>query len=253
MRVIGVIPARYGSTRFPGKPLADILGKPMIQHVWERTSQAKTLEKVIIATDDERILRKAKEFGAEAILTSSSLSSGTERVAETVKDLDVNIVANIQGDEPLIEPQAIDEAIKSLIDDPEIPMATLAYKTTKKEEIKDPNVVKVVFDKDNFALYFSRSPIPFSKEHRSPFTVHGSPFYKHLGLYVYRKEFLLKLAKMKPTPLERMEGLEQLRVLENGYRIKVVETEYDSIGVDTPRDLERVRAVISEKCKMQSG
>ncbi len=241
MKAIGVIPARYGSTRFPGKPLADILGKPMIQHVWERASQAKTLGKVIIATDDESILRKAKEFGAEAVLTSPSLSSGTERVAETVKDLDADIVANIQGDEPLIEPRAIDEAIKSLIDNPEIPMATLAYKMTKKEEIEDPNVVKVVFDKDNFALYFSRSPIPYSK-----LKTQNSKFktYKHLGLYVYRKEFLLKLAKMKPTPLERMEGLEQLRVLENGYRIKVVETEYDSIGVDTPRDLEKVRAII---------
>ncbi len=243
MKAIGVIPARYGSTRFPGKPLADILGKPMIQHVWERASQAKTLEKMIIATDDERILRKAKEFGAEAVLTSSSLSSGTERVAETVRDLDADIVANIQGDEPLIKPRAIDEAIKSLIDDPEIPMATLAYKMTEKEEIEDPNVVKVVFDKDNFALYFSRSPIPYSKLKTQNSKLKT---YKHLGLYVYRKEFLLKLAKMEPSPLERMEGLEQLRVLENGYRIKVVETEYDSIGVDTPEDLKRVKALLQE-------
>ncbi len=235
MKAIGIIPARYGSKRFPGKSLVDIFGKPMIQHVWERASQARTLERVIIATDDERILEKAKEFGAEAVLTSPSLSSGTERVAVAARDWDVDIVANIQGDEPLIAPQAIDEAIQSLIDNPKIPMATLAYRTTKKEEIEDPNVVKVVFTKDNFALYFSRSPIPYPKEYHSP-------FYKHLGLYVYRKEFLLKLAKMKPTPLERMEGLEQLRVLENGYRIKVVETEHDSIGVDTPGDLERVKS-----------
>ncbi|HEA46982.1 MAG TPA: 3-deoxy-manno-octulosonate cytidylyltransferase, partial [bacterium] len=163
MKAIGVIPARYGSKRFPGKPLADILGEPMIQYVWERASKAKTLEKVIIATDDERILKKAKEFGAEAILTSSSHESGTERVAETVKDLDADIVANIQGDEPLIEPRAIDEAIKSLIEDPKITVATLAYRMTKKEETGDPNVVKVVFDINNFALYFSRFPIPFSK------------------------------------------------------------------------------------------
>ena len=234
MKAIGVIPARYGSTRFPGKPLANILGKPMIQHVWERASRAKTLEKVIIATDDERILKKAKEFGAEAVLTSLSLSSGTERVAEAAKDLEVDIVANIQGDEPLIEPQAIDEAIKSLINNPKIPMATLAYRMIKKKEIKDPNVVKVVFDKGNLALYFSRSPIPYFKVQS----------YKHLGLYVYRKNFLLKLAQMKPTPLEKIEGLEQLRVLENGYRIKVVETEYDSVGVDTPEDLEKVKAMI---------
>ena len=240
MRAIGVIPARYGSTRFPGKPLANILGKPMIQHVWERASRAKTLEKVIIATDDERILKKAKEFGAEAVLTSPSLSSGTERVAEAAKDLEVDIVANVQGDEPLIEPQAIDEAIKSLINNPKIPMATLAYRMIKKKEIEDPNVVKVVFDKDNFALYFSRSPIPFSKEYRSP-------FYKHLGLYIYRKEFLLKLAKMDPSSLEKIEGLEQLRVLENDYRIKVVETEYDSVGVDTPEDLERVKALLQKQ------
>jgi 3-deoxy-manno-octulosonate cytidylyltransferase (CMP-KDO synthetase) len=240
MKAIGVIPARYGSKRFPGKPLADILGKPMIQYVWERASKTKTLEKVIIATDDERILKKAKEFGAEAVLTSLSLSSGTERVAEAVKDLDADIVANIQGDEPLIEPRAIDEAIKFLIEDPKIPVATLAYRVTKKEEIGGPDVVKVVFDNNNFALYFSRSPIPYSKEY-------CSPFYKHLGLYIYRKNFLLKLAQMKPTPLERIEGLEQLRVLENGYRIKVVETEYDSIGVDTPEDLERVKALLQKQ------
>ncbi len=246
MKAIGVIPARYGSKRFPGKPLADISGKPMIQHVWEKASQAKTLEKVIIATDDERILKKAREFGAEAVLTSPSLSSGTERVAEAAKDLDVDIVANIQGDEPLIEPQAIDEAIKSLVDNPKIPMATLAYKIAKKEEIEDPNVVKVVFDKDNFALYFSRSLIPYSKlqDPRSRITA-----YKHLGLYSYRKNFLLEFAQMKPTPLEKIEGLEQLRVLENGYRIKVVETECDSIGVDTPEDLEKVKAMIKRERK----
>ncbi len=242
MKAIGVIPARYGSKRFPGKPLVDILGKPMIQHVWERASQVKTLEKVIIATDDERIRKKAEEFGAEAVLTSLSLSSGTERVAETVKDLDVEIVANIQGDEPLIKPRAIDEAVKSLIDNSKILMATLAYKMTKKEEMEDPNVVKVVFNKDNLALYFSRSPIPF-------FQKHPSPFYKHIGLYLYRKEFLMKLIQLEPSPLEKIEGLEQLRVLENGYRIKVVETKYDSVGVDTPEDLEKVKAMIEGERK----
>lgn len=245
MRAIGVIPARYGSTRFPGKPLADILGKPMIQYVWEKASQTKTLEKVIIATDDKRILKKAKEFGAEGVLTSPLLSSGTERVAEAVKDLDVDIVANIQGDEPLIKSQAIDEAIKPLIDDPKILISTLACKIIREEDIDNSNIVKVVFDKDNFALYFSRSPIPHS-ELRTP-----NPelrIYKHLGLYVYRKSFLLQLAEMEPTPLEKIERLEQLRVLENDYRIKVVETEYDSLGVDTPEDLERAKAVISEKC-----
>ncbi len=240
MKAIGVIPARYGSKRFPGKPLADILGKPMIQYVWERASKTKTLEEVIIATDDERILRKAKEFGAEAVLTSPSLSSGTERVAEAVKDLDADIVVNIQGDEPLIEPRAIDEAIKSLIKDPKIPVATLAYRMTKKEEIEDPNVVKVVFDKNNFALYFSRFPIPYSREHRLP-------IYKHIGLYVYRKEFLAKLVQLEPSPLEKIEDLEQLRVLENGYRIKIVKTECDSIGVDTPEDLERVKALLQKQ------
>ena len=253
MKAIGVIPARYGSTRFPGKPLANILGKPVIQHVWERASRAKTLEKVIIATDDERILKKAKEFGAEAVLTSPSLSSGTERVAEAAKDLEVDIVANVQGDEPLIEPQAIDEAIKSLISNPKIPMATLAYRMIKKKEIEDPNVVKVVFDKDNFALYFSRAPIPFSRLRapNSPDKVRAGELrtYKHLGLYIYRKEFLLKLAKMDPSSIEKIEGLEQLRVLENGYRIKVVETDYDSVGVDTPEDLEKVKAMIEGERK----
>ena len=240
MKAIGVIPARYGSTRFPGKPLADISGKPMIQHVWERASKVKTLEKVIIATDDERILEKAKEFGAEAVLTSHSLSSGTERVAAAAKDSDAEIIANIQGDEPLIVAQAIDGVVKTLMAEPKILIGTLACKITREDEINNPNVVKVVFDKDNFALYFSRSPIPYPKEHHSP-------FYKHLGLYVYRKSFLLKLAKMKPSFLEEAEGLEQLRILENGYKIKVIETEYDSIGVDTPEDLNRVKAIISEK------
>jgi 3-deoxy-manno-octulosonate cytidylyltransferase (CMP-KDO synthetase) len=241
VKIIGIIPVRYNSTRLPGKPLADIAGKPMLQHVWERASAARNLKRVIIATDDERILQKAKKFGAAAVLTSSSHRSGTERVAEAVKDLDVDIVVNIQGDEPLMKARVIDQAIDALANDSQVLTSTLAYKIDKEEDIRNSNVVKVVFDRDNFALYFSRAPIPFD---RSQAPGSNTQAYKHLGLYVYRKDFLLKLSRMKPTPLERIESLEQLRILENGYRIKVVESPYDSIGVDTAEDLERAKAII---------
>lgn len=238
MNVVGVIPARFESTRFPGKPLAKILNKPMIQWVYERAKKSKTLDRLIVATDSQLIYNQVKDFGGEVVLTSKEHPSGTSRVAEVVDQLDVEIVVNIQGDEPLISHFAIDEAVKPLITDPTIYMATLKQKITQESELSNPNVVKVVTDKDDFALYFSRSLIPFVSP---PYTFY---IYKHIGVYVYRREFLLKLVKLPPTKLEQIEKLEQLRVLENGYKIKVIKTDYSSIGVDTKEDLEKVSKIL---------
>ncbi len=238
MKVVGIIPARFESTRFPGKPLAEILDKPMIQWVYEQAKKSKNLEALIIATDSQLIYNKVKEFGGQVVLTSPEHQSGTSRVAEAAAQLEAEIVVNIQGDEPLICPASIDEAVKPLITNSTICMATLKQRITEESEFSNPNVVKVVTDKDNFALYFSRSLIPSDPT---------SFIYKHIGLYVYRHDFLLKLVQLPPTPLEQAEKLEQLRVLENGYKIKVIESNYPSIGVDTKEDLERVRRVISNQ------
>lgn len=246
MKIIAIIPARYASTRFPGKPLASINGKPLIQHVWERVSKSKSLKRIIVATDDERIFKKVKEFGGEGWMTLSNHATGTDRISEVAKNIDADIIVNVQGDEPLIEPDVIDEAVKPFINNPEILMATLKTRITNNEELKDPNVVKVVTDINGFALYFSRFPIPYVRDTVSqPSPAH----YKHIGIYVYKKDFLLKFAQMKPTLLEEAEKLEQLRALENGYKIKVVETEYNSIGVDTEEDLERVKEILRKKTK----
>jgi len=237
MDVVGVIPARYSSTRFEGKVLADILGKPMIQHVWERAKQAFLLDDLIIACDDERIMKAATEFGAKAVLTAKGHVSGTDRICEVVNPLEAKIVINIQGDEPLLHPVMIDKLAQTLLDDSSISMATLIKKIDDPKDITDPGVVKVVVDKNNFALYFSRAAIPYR--------AHGSQakeplYYKHIGLYGYTKDFLFTFKNLKPSPLERTEKLEQLRVLEEGYRIKVIETKYDTIGVDTAEDLEKL-------------
>lgn len=244
MKIIAIIPARYESTRFPGKPLASINGKPLIQHVWERVSKAQSLNRVIVATDDERIFKTVKEFGGEAEMTLQNHSTGTDRISEVAKNIDADIIVNVQGDEPLIEPDVIDEAVKPLMNNSEILMATLKTRIINNEELKDPNVVKVVTDKNDFALYFSRFTIPYVRDTDSqPHPAH----YKHIGIYVYKKDFLLKFAQMKPTLLEEAEKLEQLRALENGYKIKVVKTEYNSIGVDTPEDLEKVKEILKNK------
>jgi 3-deoxy-manno-octulosonate cytidylyltransferase (CMP-KDO synthetase) len=237
MDVIGVIPARYYSSRFEAKVLADILGKPMIQHVWERAKQAIVLDDLIIACDDERVAEVAKNFGANAVLTAKGHSCGTDRISEVVNPLDVRIVINIQGDEPLIQPMMIDALAQTMLDDGTICMATIMKKIEDPDELEDPHVVKVVVDKNNFALYFSRAAIPFfaqSSEVKSPL------YYKHIGLYAYTKDFLFTYKNMPVSTLEGIECLEQLRVLEEGYRIKVIETKYDTIGVDTPEDLEKV-------------
>jgi 3-deoxy-manno-octulosonate cytidylyltransferase (CMP-KDO synthetase) len=250
MDIIAIIPARYGSTRLKGKPLLDIDGKPMIQWVYERARKSKYIKDVLIATDDNRVLSTVKGFGGKAVMTSTSHMSGTDRVAEAAANLNVDIIVNVQGDEPLIEPKMIDEAVKPLLDAPAVQIGTLKTRIKDANELSDPNVVKVVTDKDGFAIYFSRLPIPYVRD-SSEFGVRSSGLkathYKHIGLYVYRKDFLLKFAKMKPTPLEQAEKLEQLRVLENGFKIKVVETQYNSIGVDTKEDLERVRGILKQK------
>ena len=232
-RILGVIPARFASSRFPGKALIEIAGKTMLQHVFERASSARYLSKVIIATDDERVADAARSFRAPVRMTRADHLSGTDRVAEVASAESAALVVNIQGDEPLIDPDAIDAAALSLIEDEEAPMGTLKKRIEHANEITNPNVVKVVTDRAGKAIYFSRSPIPYCREGTSD-------HYKHIGIYVYRREFLLAYSDLPVGPLERAERLEQLRALENGFTIRVVETEYESLGVDTPADLERV-------------
>lgn len=237
MRAVGVIPARYASSRFPGKPLADLRGRPLVQHVYERARRSKTLARVVVATDDLRIRDAVVAFGGEVQLTGLHHPSGTDRVAEVAASLSCEIVVNIQGDEPLIEPPMIDEAVSPFFVESDLIMGTVCRRLEKEEEWQSPHVVKVVRDRRGFALYFSRTPIPYAR-------VQGRhSYYKHIGLYVYRREFLLTLASLAPTPLEETEQLEQLRALEYGYPIRVVETKYDSIGVDTPEDLERITRI----------
>ena len=242
MKVICIIPARYDSTRFPGKAIADLLGKPMIQHVYERVLKAGSVSFAAVATDDERIVAAVERFGGRAIMTAATHRSGTDRIAEAVSRLDIedsDIVVNIQGDQPLFEPSQIDEVAKPLLDDQAIPMSTLIYKIVREEEITHPNAVKVVFDQDHFALYFSRSTIPYVRDRSAK-----ASYYKHHGIYAYRRAFLKEFTKLPEGILEKLEALEQLRALEHGYRIKVVETPYDSVEVDTRQELERVRRLI---------
>lgn len=233
----GIIPARYHSERYPGKPLALIQGKPMLQRVWEAAQRAQHLERVIVATDDERIFQAAQNFGAEVRMTSSSHRSGTDRVAELAQDIKIPLIINIQGDEPLISGNAIDNLVEALqISD--IPMATLAAKEEDLSLLDDPNVVKVVIDMQGFALYFSRSPLPFQA---------SGYFWRHIGIYGYQRDFLLKFCKIPPSKLEKAEKLEQLRALENGYRIKIMENPFSTLSVDSPEDIIKVENLIKEK------
>jgi 3-deoxy-manno-octulosonate cytidylyltransferase (CMP-KDO synthetase) len=234
-KILGVIPARFASSRFPGKVLAQIASKSMLQRVYERASLARYLTTTIIATDDERIYDAARSFGARVVMTRADHVSGTDRVAEAASAENAELVVNIQGDEPLIEPAAIDAAILPLAHDPAIVMGTLKKAIDDPREVTDPNVVKVVTDRNGDAIYFSRCPIPFERDQARPGT-----HFKHIGLYVYRRDFLLEYSALPVGPLEQAERLEQLRAIENGYRIRVVETEFESLGVDTPEDLERV-------------
>ncbi|MFA5904615.1 MAG: 3-deoxy-manno-octulosonate cytidylyltransferase [Desulfobacula sp.] len=235
---LAVIPSRYGSSRFEGKPLALIAGKPMIQRVYEQAKKSMAVTQVVVATDDERIVKAVKAFGGEAVMTSESCRSGTDRVAEAAKILGLlpdDIVINIQGDQPVFNPLTIDELISPFAADPDLLMSTLAFRIVDEREITDPKDVKVTFDNKGFALYFSRAQIPFP---RDPET--RADFYKHLGFYAYKKKFLVTLITLPTGPCENIEKLEQLRVLEYGYRIKVVITPYDSPEIDLPIDLQRI-------------
>lgn len=238
-KILGVIPARYASSRFPGKALSLIDSRTMLEHVYERVSKARYLGYVVVATDDQRIYDEARRFGARVQMTREDHLSGTDRVAEVAFAFeDADLVVNIQGDEPLIDPDAIDAAVLPLMEEPAIPMGTLKKKIENVREVQDPNVVKVVTDRFENAIYFSRSTIPFPREN-DPAT-----HFKHIGLYVYRRDFLLRYSDLPVGPLERAERLEQLRALENGHKIRVVETDYESLGVDTPGDLARVQCLL---------
>ncbi|HWP57223.1 MAG TPA: 3-deoxy-manno-octulosonate cytidylyltransferase [Candidatus Acidoferrales bacterium] len=246
MAVVAIIPARYASTRFPGKPLALLGGRPMIQHVYERASEASGLDRVLVATDDERIFRAVKAFGGEAVMTSSAHQSGTDRVAEAARRLKANWIVNLQGDLPLIKAQTIAQTVKPVLKDATIVMSTAKTAIASAGEWSNPNVVKVVTDAAGRALYFSRAPIPFRREPggepgRAPWG------YRHLGVYVYRRDFLFRFARLRPAPLERTEGLEQLRALTYGYPIRVVEVEEPAVEVDTPEDLKKAQAYLESR------
>ena len=246
--MVAVIPARYGSTRLPGKPLAIIGGKPMIQHVYENASKAKLLDQIIVATDDRRIEEAVKKFGGNVVRTSKDHASGTDRLAEVARKLKAaDWLVNIQGDLPFIRSQTIARAIQPLMDDRKIPMGTVCTAIYEMKDWQNPNVVKVLKDRAGFALYFSRAPIPFLRNNEIDVAGKTSTSssnqrlwgYRHLGLYVYRRDFLLKFAGLRPTPLERIESLEQLRALQNGYPIYVAEVDEQPIEVDTPADLKK--------------
>ncbi|MBQ6006087.1 MAG: 3-deoxy-manno-octulosonate cytidylyltransferase [Selenomonadaceae bacterium] len=240
MKSICVIPARYSSTRLPGKPLREICGVPMICRVWERASRAKSVSEVIVATDDERILAAVENYGGRAMMTRADHKTGTDRLAEVAEKFpDAEVIVNVQGDEPLIEPALIDELIAQFADK-NLHMATVATELKEPSEMKNPNNVKVVLDRNNDALYFSRSLIPYPRNEGK------SKTFKHIGIYAYRREFLLAYAKMDSTPLEQSESLEQLRALENGYKIRVIISANQFVGVDTEEDLKLVNDFFRE-------
>lgn len=242
MKIIAFIPSRYDSTRFPGKPLASIAGKPMVQRVCECSASCPDISEVYVTTDDERIFQRVIDFGGKAIITGKENPSGTDRIAEAVQKLDLkpdDLIVNIQGDQPIFHPDLITSMLEPLIEDSSIPMSTLKFRIVDEGEIENSNIVKVVTDNEGFALYFSRHPIPFYRDSKSEQT-----YYKHLGFYAYRVEFLNKFKLLPIGRLESAEKLEQLRALENGFRIKVVETTSDSIEVDTPEDIKKVEALI---------
>ena len=245
-RVVGIIPARYGSTRLPGKALAPTLGKSMIQRVFERSAQSAVLDSVCVATDDRRIVDVVEAFGGHAVMTSPDHPSGTDRLAEAAQTMEADIIVNIQGDQPFIDPIMIDEGVRPLLDDASVEMATLMHPIHTPEDLADTGVVKTAVNLAGDALYFSRSLIPYPQN--------GEPrqVFEHVGLYVYRRRFLLKLAQLPPTPLEEIESLEQLRVLEHGYRIRVVETKcadnaFSGFSVDTQEDVDRAEAMLRER------
>lgn len=242
MEALGVIPARWGSTRFEGKVLKDLCGKPVIQHVYERAKKARLLDDLIVAADDDRIIEAVEAFGGKAVFTSRSHTTGTDRITEVINAIDVKIVVNIQGDEPLIHPLTIDELVLVMQSDPSAAMATVIKRSNSADEFRSRDVVKTIVDQRGNALYFSRSPIPTFLD---PFG--ETCFYKHLGIYAYTKDFLFTFKKLPPSYLESHERLEQLRALEAGYRIRTIETKFETVGVDTPADLELARMILERE------
>jgi 3-deoxy-manno-octulosonate cytidylyltransferase (CMP-KDO synthetase) len=241
MKAIGVIPARFASTRFPGKVLALIAGKPMIEHVWRRAKECRELNDLLIACDDPKVFKTAQDFGAKAVMTKPEHPSGSDRIAEAVGKLDFDIVVNIQGDEPFIESRVIDGLVKALKEDATASVATVIKEIKKDDDIRNPNVVKVVVDIKKYALYFSRSTIPFNRNGQP---VAGLKYFKHIGLYAYRKEFLMAYKDWPASKLETAEQLEQLRILEAGYKIKTIETDVETLAVDTPEDLANIEKFV---------
>lgn len=241
--ILGVIPARFASTRLMGKPLADIGGKPMIQHTYESALKSKLLHDVVIAVDDEKVFEVVKGFGGKVLMTPKDIATGSDRLAYVAGQMTkADVLVNIQGDEPFIKGEMIDQAIEPLFFDKSVNVSTLAKRINTVEELKTPDIPKVVFDYHNFALYFSRSPIPYVRDAKTLLErISIADIYKHIGLYVYRREALLAFTNLEPTDLEKIEKLEQLRMLENGFKIKIVVTEHESLSVDTPADLELVR------------
>lgn len=241
MSMIAVIPSRYASTRLPGKPLVDICGKPMVQHVYERVRRVSLFDEVLVATDNERIANAVEAFGGAACMTSPDCPSGSDRLIEVAKSHPADVYVNVQGDEPLVEPASIEKLARTMLDDPSLQMGTLCYPISA-EQAQNPNLVKVVRAHNGNALYFSRSPIPFPRSGGI-----APQYFGHLGMYAYRREFLMNFGSLPYSPLENTEKLEQLRVLQAGIAIRVLEVEATGPGVDTPEDLEAVRRILTEK------
>lgn len=246
--ILTVVPARYASTRFPGKIIAPLAGKPLVYHTYLRAREASLVSEVLIATDHQAVVDALKPYDVPVIMTRVDHVSGTDRIAEVAEKIEADIIVNVQGDEPLIAPEIIDETIRPLLEQPDVVMSTARRLITTPEEIRDPNVVKVVCNQKGHALYFSRESIPNIRD-ASDRASSPACYWQHIGLYVYRRDFLMAYARMPQTPLEKLEKLEQLRVLEHGYTIAVVDTEYEAVGVDTPEDLERVQAIITSSRK----
>ncbi|MBI4427500.1 MAG: 3-deoxy-manno-octulosonate cytidylyltransferase [Ignavibacteriales bacterium] len=246
--VVGVIPCRYAAQRLPAKPLLDLLGKPMVQRVYDQAKKARLVNRVVVATDDIRIENAVKSFGGEVMMTSPDIMSGSDRVAAVARKVKGDIFVNVQGDEPLIDPRMIDEAVRVVLKNKNAVVGTLVKKITTEAELLNPAVVKVAMSRDGKGLYFSRSIIPHVREATEPSKwLNQQAFFKHIGIYVFRKDFLLKFSKMKQTALEQAEKLEQLRILENGYAINVGITKHDSIPVDTQEDADRVVALLQSQ------
>ncbi len=246
-KATAIIPARYASTRFPGKPLAILAGKPMIQHVCERVAQAEGVSRVIVATDDQRIFDVVQGFGSEVFMTRDDHPTGTDRLAEVAAKIEADLIVNVQGDEPLVDPRMVDKAVAPLLRDDTIQMGTVAAQIDNIDDFYNPNVVKVVRAQDHFAMYFSRAPIPWPRDYNKEALtalLPSSQYLRHIGLYVYRRQLLLDYPTWPKTPVESLENLEQLRALERGIRLYVAETSFNCHGVDTPADLERVQALL---------